>query len=216
MHQLDSARLSRKFFIRWAIGGPLGLLGASLLAACSNAPVTPTPNPTSAPVAQPTVASATPTTATTNVTAPQPTAASATTKATVGELTFMRPSSGPDEDKAYQAMLSGWTQHHPETKATFVSVPYADYETKLLTEIAGGVVRDVIGIQGYDVAVFATKKAIITLDPYVKASTDLNVDDFFPAHWHDGQFEGKQFTIPPDGSPLFIAYNTELFPKAGV
>jgi multiple sugar transport system substrate-binding protein len=134
----------------------------------------------------------------------------------VKELTFMRPSSGPEEDKAYLAMLSDWKTEHPDIKASFISVPYSNYESKLLTEIAGGVVRDVVGLLPGELTVFAAKQAILSLDGYVARSPQLHKDDFFPAHWADGQYQGKQWGVPPDGSPLVVAYNVDLFQNSAV
>jgi multiple sugar transport system substrate-binding protein len=123
----------------------------------------------------------------------------------------MRPSGSPAEDKAYIAMLSGWSAAYPGSKATFVSAPNANYQAKLLTEIAGGVVHDVVGLVPGDLTVFASKTAVIPLDQYIARSTTLNKSDFFPAHWADGQYQAKQFGIPPDGSPVVVAYNADLF-----
>lgn len=195
------------------------LLTVSLLAACASSATTTAPAGTPARgTATSAGGSSTQATSPTASAGQAGTGVAAATSATPAatELSFMRPSAGPDEDKAYLAMLSGWAQLYPKTKATFISVAYADYETKLLTEIAGGVVCDVVGLLPGDLAVFASKKAIIPLDPYVAKSPALDKGDFFPAHWADGQYQGKQLGIPPDGCALAVAYNVDLFTASSV
>ncbi len=218
---------SRRSILRLSCGAAAAL-AASLLAACgqagnrtaigstSTAASTATPAATgaSSTMTSSIVATIAATTAA-STTSNAPSAAASSTPA-VKELEFMRPSGGPAEDKAYIAMLSGWGDAHPGIKATFVSAPGADYETKVLAEIASGVVHDVVGLQPGTLTVFARKGAILPLDGYVARSADLNKSDFFPAHWADGQDQGKQFSIPPDGSPLVVAYNVDLFQGSSV
>ena len=221
------ARVTRRGVVRRLGVSGLGVLNASLLAACAQSSVSTsgggasstasraassasaTTNSSAATAASRTVQAGTQTASGSRTTS-APAAATTATLA-VKTLDFMRPSGGPAEDKAYIAMVSGWAHAHPGTKASFVSVPHANYETKLLTEIAGGVVRDVVGLLPGAMTVFAAKKAVIPLDAYVARSPQLQKDDFFPAHWADGQFQGKQWGIPPDGSPLVVAYNVGLF-----
>jgi multiple sugar transport system substrate-binding protein len=220
-------RLSRRSMVR-ATCGAAALLASSVLAACGSSSVSnasgsvsttarTAANPgtaTTGSAATPAAASAVRAGAQTvsgSSTTSAPAAAATTATLAAKTLEFMRPSGSPAEDKAYIAMLSGWASEHPGAKASFVSAPYANYETKLLTEIAGGVVRDVIGLLPGDMTVFAAKKAVIPLDAYVARSPQLQKADFFPAHWADGQYQGKQWGIPPDGSPLVVAYNVDLF-----
>jgi multiple sugar transport system substrate-binding protein len=212
---MESQRRSRRSVLRLSCGAAVALAG-SLLAACGQASnATPTSAGASSAIMTASGA-ATATTATlTSTTNAAPSAAAGSTPA-VKELEFMRPSGGPAEDKAYVAMLSGWGDAHPGVKATFVSAPGADYETKVLTEIASGVVHDVVGLQPGTLTVFARKGAILALDDYIGRSADLDKGDFFPAHWADGQDQGKQFSIPPDGSPLVVAYNVDLFKSNSV
>lgn len=193
-----SSRLTR----RQCLLGLAASVGASFVVACG----------ASSPVVRPVQPSSETTAARATLTS----AATVTSSPSASQLTFVRPSSGPAEDKAYQAMLSGWEKRHPEVKAVFSGVSYADYTQKFLTEIAGGVVRDVIGLTPGTMPVFAAKSAIIPLDAYVTGSRDLNKDDFFTAHWANGQYAGKQYSIPPDGSPLVIAYNVDLFTREGI
>ncbi|HEY8744042.1 MAG TPA: hypothetical protein VIU62_13130, partial [Chloroflexota bacterium] len=143
--------LSRRTCLRAACGA-VTVLGASMLVACgqtagnsasTSAVLTTSQTASSARLtssatssaASATVAGTARGTATTTTSTP---AAATTVTAAATTLEFMRPSGSPAEDQAYIAMLSGWSAAYPGTKATFVSAPNANYQAKLLTEIAGG------------------------------------------------------------------------------
>gem|GEM_PF-3583602 len=204
-HSSCLSQLNRRAFLK-ASGTASVLLTTSLLAACGRPPLGAS-------------SSATPsgTTGSTSAAVPAQTstaashAASAAVSSGVKELTFLRPSSGPEEDKAYLAMLSGWAKEHPGMPATLETLPNADYNAKVFAEIASGEAHDVTLVLPGDLGSFAVQHALRPLTLYVDKSTSLDKQDFFPAHWLDGQYLATQFGLPPAGSPVVVAYNLDQF-----
>ncbi len=58
--------------------------------------------------------------------------------------------------------------------------------------------------------------AILPLDAFIEADSELSADDFFPAMVDQFTYQGQLWGLPADLTPVVIAYNHDLFDQAGV
>lgn len=92
-----------------------------------------------------------------------------------------------------------------------------DYYARILTQIAAGDPPDLLQIGDDAVPMFVQKDAFVPLDDYL-ASADYPLDTsiYLPGVLEPGQWNGKQYLLPKDFSPLAVYYNKRLFDEAGV
>lgn len=105
---------------------------------------------------------------------------------------------------------------HPNVTFEFVSIPVADYVTKLSVQLAGNEPPDMGWMLESPALGWEDAGALVNLSPYVKDDIDFNLSDFSDsslALWTQGD---ALFGIPFSTSPMFIAYNSDLFEQAGL
>lgn len=98
-----------------------------------------------------------------------------------------------------------------------------DYQTQLMTMIAGGNSPDIFRIGPDLVPTYISRDILMPLDGFIEKSAVLKLDEFFPQVLHKYQFDGKTigqgsiYGFGTDWSPddtLF--FNKDLFDKAGI
>ncbi|SFB04388.1 carbohydrate ABC transporter substrate-binding protein, CUT1 family [Bacillus sp. cl95] len=100
-----------------------------------------------------------------------------------------------------------------------IGIAQADYDEtpqKLQAAIASKKVPAAVLLQNDPMHAFAKKKALASLDEYIKADKDFNQDDFISAFYEQGKIDGKQFAIPLYGTTQVLYYHKDLFEKAGI
>lgn len=105
---------------------------------------------------------------------------------------------------------------HPNVTFNFVSIPVADYVSKLAVQLAGNDQPDMGWMLESPALSWEAAGALIDLTPYVKDDAAFNVADFSDsslALWKNGS---TLYGIPFSTSPMFIAYNADLFKQAGL
>ncbi len=121
-----------------------------------------------------------------------------------------------DQAKAIQAQIDTFTQKNPGIKVDLDFADWGNYWTKLATQSAAGSAPDVFAMsttlyladyasKGYlaDVGELATKDNF-DLTKYYKAALDLS------------SYDGKVYGLPQDINTIVLAYNTDMFAKAGL
>ena len=92
-----------------------------------------------------------------------------------------------------------------------------DYYARILTQIAAGDPPDLLQIGDDAVPMFVDKGAFVALDDYIAgADFPLDTSIYLPGVLEPGQWNGKQYLLPKDFSPLAVYYNKRLFDEAGV
>ena len=140
-----------------------------------------------------------------------------------GEHTITFMGWGSDTEIAvFNDMIAQYEDKYPNVKVDYITVPAADFQTKLQTMIASNKTPDVFYLAPENVMPFASSGIVADLTDYVD-----NNDLFDPANvWqkaidmyrYDGTTPGKGavYGLPKDIGPFSLAYNKDLFDAAGV
>jgi multiple sugar transport system substrate-binding protein len=77
----------------------------------------------------------------------------------------------------------------------------------LLTQIAAGDAPDIMQVGDDAVPMFVSKGAFLPLDEYVVGEYPLDPTIYLPGVLEPGQWEGKQWLMPKDFTPLGVYFN---------
>jgi multiple sugar transport system substrate-binding protein len=120
----------------------------------------------------------------------------------------------PERDKRTFAVIDIFNGKHPDIKVTGETLGFADYFTKLTTQIAGGNMPDVIQM-GYGVMFeYIANGAIVPLDDYVGKSLDISKID--QAAIDAGTVDGKFYALSIGANSHVAMYNKRLYEEAGI
>lgn len=137
------------------------------------------------------------------------------------ELSFMG-HGNPDEKKIFQSVIKSFEEKYPNVKVNYTSVPPAEYSQKLTTLVASGKQPDVYYAAGPEFARFAGADQLLNLQTYLDSTEIFNPDNVWKQALDRYRFNGKSvgegdlFGLPKDVGPWVMAYNKDLFDKAGV
>jgi multiple sugar transport system substrate-binding protein len=120
----------------------------------------------------------------------------------------------PERDKRTFAVIDLYNQKNPGVVVSGETLGFADYFTKLTTQIAGGNMPDVIQ-QGYGVLFeYIANGAVVPLDDYVGTSLDISKMD--EAAIAAGTVDGKFYALSIGANSHMAMYNTRLYEEAGI
>lgn len=141
---------------------------------------------------------------------PKPTeAAPATTVLRVGT------GDGGDGLNPHQTIIQAFEDKNPNIIVQLEAVAGRDYYARLLTQLAAKAAPDIMQVGDDAVPMFVSKGAFVPLDDLIKAEK-FDTSIYLPGLLDPGKFEGKQYLLPKDYSPLAIYYNKKLFDDAKV
>jgi len=218
-HQLNRS-LSRAAFLRL-----MGLAGAAVALAAYGqaAPASPTTTPAQATTAaNPAATQPTPTAAQQAASAaPTPTTAGqapAATAAPSGQAVTLNLAFTWEADfqPTQEAFNKQFTQKHPNITLKDVYNTWSQHNQIVPTWASSHTMPDVIYVHGSRIQPWAALGVFVPLDPYLQASKDFNLDDFFKIGLDLYNRKGKYYAIPYDNGPIILAYNADLFQQAGV
>jgi ABC-type glycerol-3-phosphate transport system substrate-binding protein len=105
---------------------------------------------------------------------------------------------------------------NPGIKVEVTTIPYPEYQQRLLTAVQGGNAPDVSTVDQIWVAAFAAAGAIEPLDDLAKGA-GVTADTFFPGAWASANYDGKLWGIPFNVDVWqFSFYNDDLLKGAGI
>jgi len=113
-----------------------------------------------------------------------------------------------------KAFCADFEKEHPGVTCTF-SLSSGVYLDKLLTMAAGGDAPDVFFVSPTDLPAMSTKSLLQPLDAYI-ARAHYDLSDFVPAALQQYQRSGKTYGIPRGFGMKVMAFNVDLFQKAGI
>jgi len=115
-----------------------------------------------------------------------------------------------------QAAVDRFEKENPGIKVEVTTVPYTEYQQRLLTAVQGGNAPDVATLDQIWTAAFAQAGAVLDLgDMASKAS--VKPDTFFKGAWDSANYDGKLWGIPFNVDVWSFTYrNNALFKAAGV
>ncbi|MBK8046632.1 MAG: sugar ABC transporter substrate-binding protein [Anaerolineales bacterium] len=106
---------------------------------------------------------------------------------------------------------------NPDIQVQLEPVGSGDYYARILTQIAAGDPPDLLQIGDDAVPRFVDAGAFIALDDYITGGEHpLDTSIYLPGVLEPGRWNGKQYLLPKDFSPLAVYYNKKLFDEAGV
>lgn len=105
---------------------------------------------------------------------------------------------------------------HPNIKIKFLDIPAVQYYAKLQTMIAGGTPPDAAYLAYDQIPIFATKKAIQPLEPYLANSNDFDFSEYYPRVVDMLQYQNNIYAVSRDFTVFGLYYNKDMFDKAGL
>ena len=115
-----------------------------------------------------------------------------------------------------QEAVKSFEAANPGIKVEVTTIPYPEYQQRLLTAVQGGNAPDVSTVDQIWVAAFAAAGAIDPLDDLAKGA-GVTAETFFPGAWASANYDGKLWGIPFNVDVWqFSFYNADLFKAAGV
>ncbi|MFN3330955.1 MAG: ABC transporter substrate-binding protein [Caldilinea sp.] len=106
---------------------------------------------------------------------------------------------------------------NPDIQVQLEPVGSGDYYARILTQIAAGDPPDLLQIGDDAVPMFVERGAFLPLDDFIaSAEYPLDVSIYLPGVMEPGKWNGAQYLLPKDFSPMAIYYNKKLFDAAGV
>ncbi|MBD2870579.1 ABC transporter substrate-binding protein [Paenibacillus arenilitoris] len=111
-------------------------------------------------------------------------------------------------------LIASFQKEHPNITVKMEIIPYADYETKIRTALAGKGAPDVMGIDGPNVAAYAYQDAVIPLDDYFAKDGDL--DDIAKPVRDSLTYNDQIWAAPLNDASVAMFYNKKMFESKGV
>lgn len=109
-----------------------------------------------------------------------------------------------------------YRQTHPNVNFEFVSIPVTDYVSKLAVQLAGNDQPDMGWMLESPALGWEDAGALVDLYPYLKDDAEFNLADFSDSSLSLWKQDEALYGIPFSTSPMFIAYNADLFEAAGL
>lgn len=186
-----------------------GLLAAAL-SACTTAPAT-TPSAAEPPAVETVVVKET---VIVEVTAAVPTPE----PPKEGGKTIIRVGTGDSGEglNPHQQIISAFEAANQDILVQLEAVAGSDYYARLLTQVAAGAAPDIMQIGDDAVPQFVDAGAIVALDDYISSTDGLDLNIYLPNLVDPGKYNGKQYMLPKDFSPLAVYYNKKLFDQYGI
>jgi multiple sugar transport system substrate-binding protein len=120
------------------------------------------------------------------------------------------------ESPQFKKFAADFHKLHPNITIEFQNVPAERATDKLTTQVAGGNPPDVAYMDSAAVEDFASRSALVNLDPYLAGSDEVDIDDYIEGFKESSQYEGSQYGLPFDGETTGLFYRTDLFADAGI
>lgn len=115
-----------------------------------------------------------------------------------------------------QAAVDRFMAENPDIKVEVTTIPYPEYQQRLLTAVQGGNAPDIATLDQIWVAAFAQAGAVADLTDFA-AGAGLSRDGFFGGAWDSAVFNDRLYGVPFNVDVWqFSFYNQDLLDAAGV
>lgn len=116
-----------------------------------------------------------------------------------------------NQQPGMEDIAKAYHEAHPEVTVNVQVTPWEEYWTKMSAAAEGGALPDVFWMHSNQFYIYAESNIMLDL-------SDMELDY---SHYPEGitkkyQFDGKQLAVPKDYDTIALAYNKELFDKAGL
>jgi multiple sugar transport system substrate-binding protein len=116
----------------------------------------------------------------------------------------------------HQEIIARFEEANPDILVQLEAVAGRDYYTRLLTQIAAGDAPDIMQIGDDAVPMFVDRGAFLPLDDFITGDYPLDTGIYLPGPLDPGQWDGQQWLLPKDFSPLAVYYNKAIFDEYDV
>ncbi|MFC7620337.1 ABC transporter substrate-binding protein [Microlunatus sp. GCM10028923] len=124
--------------------------------------------------------------------------------------------SNEDQLKLFDTIGDAYRADHPEVSSiTFESLPFADYNTTLTTQIAGGNAPDLAWMGDLSKDLIASD-ALLPLTDKLKATDGWKYDDLLGSVTAEFSKDDQLYAYPFSNSPFALYVNTDLLAEAGL
>ncbi|WP_427016044.1 ABC transporter substrate-binding protein [Pseudarthrobacter sp. P1] len=123
-------------------------------------------------------------------------------------------SQGDEGNKTWKALADQVTEKYPNIKVNLTTAPFADYFTKLQSQLAGGTAPCIVSMQSLRLPAFA--KALEPLDGALAQTAGFKSEEWIPGALKALQASDKQYALPYGLSTMVMYYNKDAFKAAGV
>ena len=114
-------------------------------------------------------------------------------------------------------IIAQFEAENPDLQVQLEPVGSGDYYARILTQIAAGDPPDLLQIGDDAVPMFVDRGAFVPLDDFLASEEyPLDTSIYLPGVLDPGKWDGKQYLLPKDFSPLAVYYNKKLFDEAGI
>jgi multiple sugar transport system substrate-binding protein len=118
--------------------------------------------------------------------------------------------------KYQQEAVKRFEAENPDIKVEVTTIPYPEYQQRLLTAVQAGNGPDVSTVDQIWNSAFAEAGAIVPLDELARKS-GVKAETFFPGAWESANYKGHLWGVPFNVDVWFFAFvNKKLFSEAGV
>lgn len=115
-----------------------------------------------------------------------------------------------------QEAVERFEAENPDIRVEVTTIPYPEYQQRLLTAVQGGNAPDVSTLDQIWVAAFAEAGAIAPLDE-MAAAAGVSADTFFRGAWDSANYNGTLWGIPFNVDVWSFSFvNNALLEEAGV
>ncbi|MFC5910174.1 extracellular solute-binding protein [Streptacidiphilus monticola] len=129
-------------------------------------------------------------------------------------ITWWDTSDATNEAPTFKALVADFEKANPDITVKYVSVPFADAQTKFQTAAAAGTgAPDVLRADVGWTAGFAKAGFLLPLDGTPAAADQAK---FEPQLIEQAKYQGKLYGMPEVTDTLALMYNKALFAKAGI
>jgi multiple sugar transport system substrate-binding protein len=121
-----------------------------------------------------------------------------------------------NETESMAMLRDNFQALHPTITVEFQGVPAEEMNDRLTTQVAGGNPPDTVYLDQSAVVDFASRNALVDLDPYVAKSVAVKRDDYVDAFLNAALWEDKMYGLPFDGESTGLFYRKDLFEAASI
>ncbi|SDD64408.1 ABC transporter substrate-binding protein [Auraticoccus monumenti] len=115
----------------------------------------------------------------------------------------------------FDSIAAEYTASHPEVSSvTFESLPFADYNTTLSTQIAGGSAPDLAWVGDIAVDLMAADALVPLTEPFSTAE-GYDYPDILPSVTQGFSKDGELYAYPFSNSPFAMYVNADLLAEVG-
>lgn len=111
-------------------------------------------------------------------------------------------------------IIDGFIASHPDIKVEIQEAPWGDFTSKIATQIAGNTMPDVWFQENATILSYGKRGVAEDLSSYIER--DLQADEYVDGLFSAKTPEGKVWGVPHGINPIALAYNKDVFDKAGV